>query len=181
METREMIPSMFGPSRRKKRHQRRQPKRVNTVAGMKWCPRCEERKAVDAFGVNRDRPDGLTGECRECRAERSRTRRAANPELHRADVRVRYAENPDRWKAKVAVSRAIARGALQKPEPGTPCHCGRVAPLVAHHHRGHAKEHWLDVVWCCRSCLAPTAIQLKPVAPRWAKLGTHGVPARKVG
>lgn len=30
--------------------------------------------------------------------------------------------------------------------------CGRRRRLEAHHWRGYAKEHWLDVQWLCRSC-----------------------------
>jgi hypothetical protein len=128
----------------------------NTVAGMKWCPNCERRLRADKFGVARNRPDGLTGHCRACRAERSRADRASDPMTTRADLRARYAANPEVWHAKVAVSRAIASGKLHRPADHTACGaCGKTPQrLVAHHHLGHAREHWLAVVWRCRSCCA---------------------------
>ena len=206
--TREMIiPGMFGRSRRKTRRARKSEPRVNVVAGMKWCNKCQTRKPVDAFGVARDRHDGLNAYCRTCRTASRRHWRTTNIATARADVRARHAANPELSRAKRAVQRALANGLVERPAPGTPCDCGRVAPLEAHHHLGHAKEHHLDIVWRCRSCRAladataraveisvseisvseispcePSSYPtLKPVAPRWAKLGAHGVPAKKVG
>jgi len=193
-ETREIqIPSMVGPSRRKRRV-RRQPKRVNVVAGMKWCPKCETQKPVEAFGVARTARDGRNAYCRTCRTSLGRQWRVTNADAARAEVRARHAANPALSRAKRAVQRALASGKIARPAPGTPCACGRVAALEAHHHLGHAREHWLDVVWCCRSCralanataraaemsvgeISPREIAarsrptLKPVPPRWA---THG-------
>jgi len=180
-------------------------RRINVEAGLKWCPKCETRKPVDAFGVQRGREDGLTGWCRMCRAARSRWRRANDPAKHRAEVAGRAEANRPMWAAKEAVRRAIKSGRVVKPASGTPCACGRVEPLEAHHHMGYSHEHRLDVVWRCRSCRAATDAQLrasevvetmrdvlglvikdrsrptlKPKAPRWASHGTDGVSA-KVG
>jgi hypothetical protein len=54
----------------------REALRVRTLArldelrrlGGKVCPRCEERKPLDAFGVDRREKDGLYRACRACRA-----------------------------------------------------------------------------------------------------------------
>src|SRR5215831_2055427 len=147
------IPSMVGPSRRRPPRQR--AKTVNAIEGQKRCPKCEVTKPITEFGVARDRADGLSGHCASCRAAERRATRASDPERYRADTRARYAANPEQWKAKVAASRAIARGLIAKPAPGTPCpECRRVLRLEAHHHLGYAKEHWLDVKWACRSCHA---------------------------
>ena len=108
------------PAPSRTRYVRPTSKRVNVVAGMKWCPKCEHRLSTDAFGIARDREDGLTGWCRSCRAERTRARRAENPVEACKDVNERYRTNPERWHAKVAVARAVERGELQRPEVGTP-------------------------------------------------------------
>jgi len=165
-------PSMSSTKRKWLRPRVAMKTHVNDVPGFKWCPRCNDRLPVEKFGVQAKRPDGLSGECRDCRAERTRVRRRANPEQHRVDGRARYKQNAIAFKAKVAVARAVERGQLEKPQEGTPCACGRVEPLVAHHHRGLARKHWLDVVWRCRSCAGayPT---LKDKPPRWSQGGAH--------
>jgi transcriptional regulator with XRE-family HTH domain len=35
---------------------------------MKWCPRCEQAVSVSLFSERHDRPDGLAGYCRPCKA-----------------------------------------------------------------------------------------------------------------
>ena len=42
----------------------------------KRCPRCEERKPIEEFGVSRDRPDGRNLYCKLCINERIRKHRA---------------------------------------------------------------------------------------------------------
>lgn len=41
----------------------------------KWCPGCRVDRALDQFGSNPSRHDGLHGECRECVRIRQRERR----------------------------------------------------------------------------------------------------------
>lgn len=56
----------------------------------------------------------------------------------------------DRKTARVLVYRALQEGKLQKPKRCQRCH--RAKPLEAHHHKGYAKEHRLDVQWLCQPC-----------------------------
>jgi hypothetical protein len=66
---------------------------------------------------------------------------------HRAIVRT---ERPELLPAWAAVAAALRSGALVRPDG---CQgCGRAMHLVAHHHLGYAREHWLDVQWLCRRC-----------------------------
>jgi hypothetical protein len=117
---------------------------------VKWCPHCARFRARDAFGFDIARDDGLSGWCRACRAENSRERRAADRETDRRITRARYHANPAKWHAKIAVARAVVRGIIRKPAACPTCH--RITRVEAHHHRGYAREHWLDVVWRCRQC-----------------------------
>lgn len=50
----------------------------------KLCSTCKERKALDAFGRNRQTPDGLHYYCKTCAALRQRTWAANNPVKFRA-------------------------------------------------------------------------------------------------
>lgn len=73
-----------------------------------------------------------------------------------------YAElrrlHPERHCAREAVHRAIKSGRLIRPE--TCSRCGRdpgrtrngKSQIHGHHHRGYAREFWLDVVWLCIQC-----------------------------
>lgn len=45
------------------------------VLEMKWCPKCETRKSIDDFGIDRSRADGTRCYCRSCYADMSRERR----------------------------------------------------------------------------------------------------------
>lgn len=50
--------------------------------------------------------------------------------------------------ARAAVTYAVTRGALCRE----PCASCGAEPAQAHHHRGYAREHWLDVQWLCSDC-----------------------------
>lgn len=47
---------------------------------MKRCPRCRERKPLDAFGLDRNRRDGHSCYCRPCKREMARTDNARRHE-----------------------------------------------------------------------------------------------------
>jgi hypothetical protein len=49
-----------------------------------------------------------------------------------------------------AVRNAIRQGILFRPHACSLC--PSVEDIQAHHHRGYAPEHWLDVLWVCRTC-----------------------------
>ena len=49
-----------------------------------------------------------------------------------------------------AVHRALGDGTLKKPSK---CQdCGKRRKVEAHHHKGYAPKHHLDVQWLCKSC-----------------------------
>ncbi|HSZ58508.1 MAG TPA: hypothetical protein VK797_22770 [Tepidisphaeraceae bacterium] len=52
--------------------------------------------------------------------------------------------------ARYHVANALRDGRLQKPER---CQrCGKRRRLTAHHHKGYARKHRLDVRWLCNGC-----------------------------
>lgn len=53
-------------------------------------------------------------------------------------------------RARSAVAYALKTGRLQKPSRCESCG-KRDSKLDAHHHRGYARRHYLDVIWLCRS------------------------------
>lgn len=63
---------------------------------MKCCNRCREQKPLDAFGKQRNAPDGLRYACKACTAERYKAWREANPEIYRSSVERWRKANPDR-------------------------------------------------------------------------------------
>ena len=115
----------------------------------KWCPTCEQVKAVAEFGVNRRKRDGLSPRCRRCAAEGMRKWRAANPHRVRAATRAHDAAHPEQRGARAAVARAILAGVLKRPASCTLC--GAEGKTDAHH-ESYDRDRWLDVVFVCRRC-----------------------------
>ena len=63
------------------------------------------------------------------------------------------------WKVKDA----LQAGKLQKP---ILCGiCNQAKKLQAHHHKGYAKEFWLDVVWLCIKCHNAEHLKLRRESP----------------
>lgn len=58
---------------------------------------------------------------------------------------------PERMKAVWAVNNAITSGKLPRPDT-LQCHYCPAQAKQYHHHKGYAKEHWLDVVPACIPC-----------------------------
>lgn len=122
---------------------------------VKHCPRCTRDKPLDEFGVDRARADGRTPWCMLCRAADARSRRRnrtpSERQLDATRFRARYRAEPEKWKAKVAVARAVAAGKLTKPAKCERCG-NEHRRLEARHTAGYERENWLVVEWCCRSC-----------------------------
>jgi ribosomal protein S27AE len=53
-------------------------------------------------------------------------------------------------RAHRAVDYAIETGRLVRPKECSKC--GATGRIEAHHHKGYAREHYLDVVWLCEPC-----------------------------
>jgi hypothetical protein len=118
----------------------------------KTCSRCGRAKPTDQFYK------GSRRRCKDCVKDNTRAYRWRNSDKCRAWDRER-GKRPERrarmkgWKpppekdaAHRAVKRALRSGALLR----LPCEtCGN-PKTDAHHHRGYAPEHWLDVQWLCR-------------------------------
>ena len=133
----------------------------------KRCKDCQEVKGAAEFHLSSK--GGLRARCKPCmnaynRAHskgtdyRSEEYRAFNRDRKRRYVvgsgkEVTYrlsrryvATHPERKRAWAAVSRAVAKGTLVRPEL---CACGRPG-LVEAHHDDYSKP--LDVLWLCTVC-----------------------------
>lgn len=112
------------------------------------CATCQREKFDDEFyRANRHH-------CKECcrRARRiyQDTHRAELQPKWRANTQLYKRQHRDKCAAHCAVSRAIKAGRLVRPVRCS--RCASVAKIEAHHARGYAPAHWLDVTWLCRSC-----------------------------
>lgn len=142
----------------------------------KRCASCGEVLAVEAFTVNRRRPDGREPYCRACLATRRREDRARRPEELRAGsrrrvgayrrtakgeaarlrakaaerARPRTTEARLRQNARLRFGALVRRGAVVRP---TECErCERPCRPEAHHHLGYSGPYWCDVLWLCVAC-----------------------------
>lgn len=136
------------------------------------CKSCERKKSANDFYVsNLTRcKECVKASVRANRAARAEYYRAYDRKRYRDDPKRKEAarrsaasdagkrsrdratawsrENePEKWKARNAVSNAIRDGKLER---GTECYfCGGDERLQAHH---EDYQHYLDIVWLCASC-----------------------------
>ncbi len=78
--------------------------------------------------------------CVPCHTARLRANRQRYPSHGR--------QTPEQKAARAAVKRAIKNGDLVR----TPCRDCGAEPAQAHHHKGYAPEHAIDVVFLCQRC-----------------------------
>lgn len=126
-----------------------------TVSRAHTCAQCHELRDSALFAPSVRNASGVNSYCRECRARLVREARQRRTEAEvaadRAAMRERYAAQPEMWKAKVAVSRAVAAGRLTRAEACDECGTS-TRRIEAHHTSGYAREQWLTVTWVCRPC-----------------------------
>jgi len=113
---------------------------------------------------NRERQRRLYAENREAILEKRRERKQSkeyareywrkNRKRLLEKRRKHRREHPEYYHARdtamAAVTKAITDGKLKR---SSKCEeCGRKMCVEAHHYKGYAKEHRLDVQWLCKSC-----------------------------
>jgi hypothetical protein len=121
---------------------------------MKYCNRCLETKPIDSFPRKAKGMERRKSQCQSCQnaKERERRKRPGVRALMTEKARL-YRVTPDqkvrdaaRWEVKWAVKEGrLVRGTCASVCSG-PCD----GPIQGHHW-SYLKEHWLDVVWLCRS------------------------------
>lgn len=138
----------------------------------KLCTKCGLAKSVYEFGKHKQQKTGLRPACKDCAKALAKKHREENPEHHRTlrgnrkeyisvymkEYRIKNKEKLNQqckdwaakypWKvrAKTAVSDAIRKGVLVRPDN---CEeCGNTKPEA--HHDDYNKQ--LDVRWLCRLC-----------------------------
>ena len=137
--------------------------------GKKTCTKCKEEKQITCFASDKNTPDGLTYQCRDCKRaydrknrhrffnrkrQASRVWRKNHPEQSLANTQAQRAKNPDAYKAHGKVSTAKRDGKLSVPAS---CEtCGQADKLEGHHYN---YDKPLKVTWLCVKC--HNAVHLK--------------------
>ena len=62
------------------------------------CRKCGQEKPLEEFAKNKECVLGHSHICKQCKAEQSRKRRAANPEKYREQLRKYRAANPEKYR-----------------------------------------------------------------------------------
>jgi len=143
----------------------------------KVCTKCGIPKPLGDFQRDTSKKIGYDQPCKECRNKANKERYKNNPEKHKAAARQWSQVNPtyhaewtrvnpkkmrviakrlrikfpEKTKARVAVAEAIKLGKLPRAKSLKCVRCGNPAQDY-HHHKGYAREHWLDVVPVCKKC-----------------------------
>ncbi len=142
---------------------------------MKTCTKCHQEKTLTEFYPDQSAHGpkcGYRARCKACqktqqarylhsRQGRATIRRYATTAISRARQKRYCLRHPERRQAKNAVYWAIRNGILPHPE-SIQCLCGSHRAEQYHHHKGYAKQHWLDVMAVCR----PYHTQLHYRSPR---------------
>ena len=125
---------------------------------MKRCFKCLEIKELEQFYKHSRMADGHLNKCKDCNKKDTIDNRNLRIEKYRKydrergsrrtseDLRIYRLENPGKYRAHQAVSKAIRNGLLFS-EPC--CECGRIEDVHAHHD-DYSKP--LNVRWLCPPC-----------------------------
>ena len=145
----------------------------------KTCRTCKQTKPITDFAKRLNSCDGYRNECKNCKYQQERhwlrfQTTTRNPDeirkqrnyqkcyqkqysqthkgiVVRQKALDRYTINhPERRDAKAAVRQAVKIGELA-PVGSLQCSCGEPANQY-HHHKGYAREHWLDIIPLCKKC-----------------------------
>ena len=138
---------------------------VNDIK-MKRCSVCKELKSIIYFSVRSSVTGNLESMCKLCRSNYYKTlyyekggkeSKDAYYIQHRDELlpklRLRGGHNPynpDKQLARIAVSRALKKGTLIRPDKCSKCN--KQCQPTAHHWHGYDKVHRLDVQWLCEGC-----------------------------
>jgi len=148
----------------------------------KVCTKCGQSKPLGEFYVDPRYRFGVRSRCKVCLAaenrdydrrhpevmrassmrylqkdpdgfrERARQKYAANVEAVRAKVRERKLAEPEKWRARNAVSNGLRDGRILKPDECSVC--GRSDLRIEAHHEDYMRP--LDVTWLCSACHGET-------------------------
>jgi len=147
----------------------------------KLCKECDVEKPLGEFYESKFTKDGREGKCKVCRDAQNNRWARDNAEKRRktkAKATKKFRENnpsymsewvktnrnkvyasqekynkkcPEKYHARVAVRLAVKYKKLPHIKTLKCVECGRPAQEY-HHHKGYAKENWLDVIPVCRIC-----------------------------
>jgi len=129
---------------------------------MKTCFKCLRELDISSFYAHPRMADGHLNKCKDCtrddarknyasdRAKRAEYEREREKTAHRRAQKLAYQaehrkRHPQKYKARMAVSRALARGVITRE----PCKSCGARKTQAHHH-DYSKP--LDVQWLCHAC-----------------------------
>lgn len=140
------------------------------------CYACKLIKPIDEFAPCKEKLYGKSYRCKACaliytrawakrNKEKMRGYFRTYEEKNRAERRYKHRKNlpahntrskryrlkhPIKTRVRYAVAAAVRYGRMIKPE--TCQRCGAKDKIQAHHHRGYAWKHRLDVQWLCTQC-----------------------------
>lgn len=117
------------------------------TTGKKKCCICHRILPKNKFNYCRSNYDGLTSHCRGCGLKYKQEHyeeNYADSYSRCVEYRRRY---PERRRAHQAVSEAVKRGELIRPD--TCSKCGKKRKIIGHH---NDYDNPLDILWLCISC-----------------------------
>jgi hypothetical protein len=134
--------------------------RLRRASGDKWCRGCKDWHPRTAFGIDRNRSDGLAAICLFAKAAEQRLSYSPKPRPSpgRRFVPIR---DSDKRQAQHRVNHLVNVGLLPRPSNILCCDCGHGGPGRRHeydHYLGYSPEHHEHVQAVCSSCHRKRAI-----------------------
>lgn len=135
---------------------------------MKCCTKCGHAfpATTEYFYTSSYRTRSLQSVCKQCRAKEFREyqtsprgrevrRKAVKKRMaakgYLADYKREFARNPDHFRARTSLNRAIRAKKIPPAKELTCIRCGNKA-CQYHHYLGYEERHWRDVIPMCRKC-----------------------------
>lgn len=132
---------------------------VNLSGYSNRCKECtkkdvkENRKDKKEHYDNYDRNRPNAQERKDLSVGRTKAKYNSDEEFRRKQLEYSKQDrinNPDKYKARDALTIARRNGTLVTPDDCE--HCGVSGVRIEGHHWSYLPEHWLDVIWLCTSC-----------------------------
>ena len=112
----------------------------------KICPMCNEEKKLPEFPKDKNRSNGISSYCKQCKNEWKRSN-ATRLYLNVKETRKQNVEYQRKTKVWRTTNNAVRAGKLIRPSICSVC---LEEKDIEAHHEDYSKP--LEIIWCCKDC-----------------------------
>lgn len=112
----------------------------------KICPMCNKEKELSEFPKDKNRSNGISSHCKQCKNEWKRSN-ATRLYLNVKETRKQNVEYQRKAKVWRTTNNAVRSGKLVRPSICSIC---LEEKEIEAHHEDYSKP--LEIIWCCKDC-----------------------------